>query len=204
MNAGAHGGETKDVLSRRAASIAPERSGRLLGARDGLFLSPFVGAGGRDLHASRVSGPAGRYGRNPSARWSGSLRRARPRSRSARKPAARPSRTRPGEKAWELIDKAGCRGLAVGDAQVSTMHCNFLINRGAATAARPRGAWRGSAPARARDEWGRAGMGDQAHRRQRRLRTARRRRSDSSLSACSDAVFRRPFAAITPRRLTRR
>lgn len=34
-----------------------------------------------------------------------------------------------------LIDKAGCRGLTVGDAEVSTMHCNFLINRGAATAA---------------------------------------------------------------------
>ena len=38
-------------------------------------------------------------------------------------------------KAWELIDRAGCRGLVVGDAQVSTMHCNFLINRGAASAA---------------------------------------------------------------------
>jgi UDP-N-acetylmuramate dehydrogenase len=41
----------------------------------------------------------------------------------------------PGCKAWELIDKAGCRGLAVGDAQVSELHCNFLINRGQATAA---------------------------------------------------------------------
>ena len=40
----------------------------------------------------------------------------------------------PGEKAWQLIDRAGCRGLVVGDAQVSEMHCNFLINRGAATA----------------------------------------------------------------------
>jgi UDP-N-acetylmuramate dehydrogenase len=41
----------------------------------------------------------------------------------------------PGHKAWELIDKAGCRGLAVGDAQVSKLHCNFLINRGKAAAA---------------------------------------------------------------------
>jgi UDP-N-acetylmuramate dehydrogenase len=41
----------------------------------------------------------------------------------------------PGQKAWELIDKAGCRGVAVGDAQVSELHCNFLINRGTATAA---------------------------------------------------------------------
>ncbi|MGP0091727.1 MAG: UDP-N-acetylmuramate dehydrogenase [Xanthobacteraceae bacterium] len=40
----------------------------------------------------------------------------------------------PGQKAWQLIDAAGCRGLVVGDAQVSEMHCNFLINRGGATA----------------------------------------------------------------------
>ena len=41
----------------------------------------------------------------------------------------------PGQKAWQLIDAAGCRGLRVGDAQVSAMHCNFLINLGKATAA---------------------------------------------------------------------
>ncbi|MDA0675649.1 MAG: UDP-N-acetylmuramate dehydrogenase [Proteobacteria bacterium] len=41
----------------------------------------------------------------------------------------------PGHKAWELIDRAGCRGLVLGDAQVSELHCNFLINRGRATAA---------------------------------------------------------------------
>jgi len=40
-----------------------------------------------------------------------------------------------GRKAWELIDAAGCRGLTVGDAQVSEHHCNFLINRGNASAA---------------------------------------------------------------------
>jgi UDP-N-acetylmuramate dehydrogenase len=41
----------------------------------------------------------------------------------------------PGHKSWELIDAAGCRGLKVGDAQVSEQHCNFLINLGHATAA---------------------------------------------------------------------
>jgi UDP-N-acetylmuramate dehydrogenase len=41
----------------------------------------------------------------------------------------------PGHKAWALIDAAGCRGLTVGGAQVSEMHCNFLINLGTATAA---------------------------------------------------------------------
>ena len=41
----------------------------------------------------------------------------------------------PGLFAWELIDKAGCRGLVRGDAQVSKKHCNFLVNLGGATAA---------------------------------------------------------------------
>ncbi len=41
----------------------------------------------------------------------------------------------PGHKAWQLIDAAGCRGLIVGGAQVSELHCNFLINLGNATAA---------------------------------------------------------------------
>jgi UDP-N-acetylmuramate dehydrogenase len=40
-----------------------------------------------------------------------------------------------GHKAWQLIDAAGCRSLRVGDAQVSEMHCNFLINLGNACAA---------------------------------------------------------------------
>ena len=40
----------------------------------------------------------------------------------------------PGKKAWELIDAAGCRGLMRGAAQVSPMHCNFLINTGEASA----------------------------------------------------------------------
>jgi UDP-N-acetylmuramate dehydrogenase len=39
----------------------------------------------------------------------------------------------PGNSAWKLIDAAGCRGLRIGGAQVSEMHCNFLINTGAAT-----------------------------------------------------------------------
>jgi UDP-N-acetylmuramate dehydrogenase len=41
----------------------------------------------------------------------------------------------PGRKAWQLIDAAGCRGLKIGGAQVSQMHCNFLINLGSASAA---------------------------------------------------------------------
>lgn len=39
----------------------------------------------------------------------------------------------PGSSAWKEIDKAGCRGLMIGGAQMSPMHCNFMINTGTAT-----------------------------------------------------------------------
>lgn len=39
-----------------------------------------------------------------------------------------------GYKAWKLVDEAGCRGLQIGDAQMSELHCNFMINLGNATA----------------------------------------------------------------------
>ena len=44
-------------------------------------------------------------------------------------------RNPPDMRAWELIEAAGCRGLRHGAAQVSEMHCNFLINTGGASAA---------------------------------------------------------------------
>jgi UDP-N-acetylmuramate dehydrogenase len=40
-----------------------------------------------------------------------------------------------GHKAWQLVDQAGCRGLLIGDAQVSEKHTNFLLNLGDATSA---------------------------------------------------------------------
>jgi UDP-N-acetylmuramate dehydrogenase len=63
---------------------------------------------------------------------------------AAEREASQPLRSRtggstfknpPGHKAWALIDAAGCRGLTIGDAQVSEKHCNFLLNLGKATAA---------------------------------------------------------------------
>ena len=38
-------------------------------------------------------------------------------------------------KSWQLIDGAGCRGLRMGGAMMSELHCNFMINTGTATAA---------------------------------------------------------------------
>jgi UDP-N-acetylmuramate dehydrogenase len=63
---------------------------------------------------------------------------------AAEREASQPLRSRtggstfknpPGHKAWTLIDSAGCRGLTIGDAQVSEKHCNFLLNLGNATSA---------------------------------------------------------------------
>jgi UDP-N-acetylmuramate dehydrogenase len=63
---------------------------------------------------------------------------------AAEREASQPLRSRtggstfknpPGAKAWQLIDEAGCRGLTIGEAQVSEKHCNFLLNLGSASAA---------------------------------------------------------------------
>ena len=70
--------------------------------------------------------------------------RARMEKLLADREASQPVKTRtggstfknpPGLNAWKLIDAAGCRGMLHGPAQVSPMHCNFLINTGEATAA---------------------------------------------------------------------
>lgn len=63
---------------------------------------------------------------------------------AAEREASQPLRSRtggstfknpPGDRAWRLVDAAGCRGLRLGGAQVSEKHTNFLINTGDATAA---------------------------------------------------------------------
>ncbi len=63
---------------------------------------------------------------------------------AAEREASQPLRSRtggstfknpPGQKAWQLVDAAGCRGLRIGGAQVSEKHTNFLINTGDATSA---------------------------------------------------------------------
>ena len=63
---------------------------------------------------------------------------------AAAREASQPLRTKtggstfknpPGQKAWQLVDEAGCRGLVLGEAQVSEKHTNFLINTGEASSA---------------------------------------------------------------------
>jgi UDP-N-acetylmuramate dehydrogenase len=133
MNAGAYGGELSQVL---IAAEAVDRKGEIrkvaastLGFTyrhntapvDWIFTSARLGAAPDDQLAI-----ARRIAEIDSARTE-----SQPRSRTGGSTFINP----PGHKAWELIDRAGCRGLRIGEAQVSEKHCNFLINLGAATAA---------------------------------------------------------------------
>ncbi|KRE00341.1 UDP-N-acetylenolpyruvoylglucosamine reductase [Bosea sp. Root381] len=134
MNAGAHGGETTDVLVEARGVTRAGDIVTLSHAEMGF--------------AYRSSGPA-----TQDIIFTSALFQGRPGDKAeiqaemdrvtAAREAAQPIKERtggstfknpPGGKAWQLIDAAGCRGLRVGGAQVSEMHCNFLINTGGATA----------------------------------------------------------------------
>ncbi len=132
MNAGANGGETKDVLI--------EASGV---GRDGARHT-FTNADMKFVYRNSGVDPSIIF---TAARFRGSITpaegiRARMAEVQNHRETAQPIREKtggstfknpPGQSAWKLIDAAGCRGLRVGGAQVSEMHCNFLINTGNAT-----------------------------------------------------------------------
>jgi UDP-N-acetylmuramate dehydrogenase len=133
MNAGANNGETKDVLIE-ATGISRD------GARH-----VFDNAAMKFVYRNSGVDPAIVF---TSARFRGTMAapekiRARMAEVQTHRETAQPIREKtggstfknpPGRSAWKLIDAAGCRGLRVGGAQVSEMHCNFLINNGSATA----------------------------------------------------------------------
>ncbi|MEJ0013411.1 MAG: UDP-N-acetylmuramate dehydrogenase [Bauldia sp.] len=133
MNAGASGGETKDRLIETNAIDRQGRRHTLANADMGFTYRH--SAAGDDLiftDAVYQGTPA-----DPAAI------KAEMDAVEAHREAAQPIREKtggstftnpPGKKAWQLIDAAGCRGLHVGGAMVSEMHCNFLINTGPATA----------------------------------------------------------------------
>jgi UDP-N-acetylmuramate dehydrogenase len=133
MNAGANGSETKDVLIE-ATGVG----------RDG-ERHTFTNAEMKFVYRNSGIDPSIIF---TSVRFQGKPStveaiRARMDEVQAHREAAQPIREKtggstfknpPGHSAWKLIDAAGCRGLRVGGAQVSDMHCNFLINTGEATA----------------------------------------------------------------------
>ena len=133
MNAGAYGGELSEVLisaealDRTGARHQVEAADMDFSYRhsavpaDWIFTSALLAAApGEQLVIAR------RIAEIDSARQD-----SQPRSRTGGSTFVNP----PGDKAWELIDRAGCRGLVMGGAQVSEKHCNFLINLGDASAA---------------------------------------------------------------------
>jgi UDP-N-acetylmuramate dehydrogenase len=134
MNGGAYGRETKDAL---VEARAVDRQGRIhvLTSSDMHYTYRHCGAPEDYIFTQAVfSGERG----DPAAiaaemdKITESREATQPiKSRTGGSTFKNP----PGHKAWQLIDAAGCRGLRVGDAQVSEMHCNFLINLGNARAA---------------------------------------------------------------------
>jgi len=134
MNGGAYGGETKDVLVE-ARGVDRKGNVAVLPTADMHYAYRHCGAPEDVIFTSALFA-----GRSGDAQKIAAEMETITESREATQPVK--SRTGgstfknpPGKKAWQLIDAAGCRGLVVGDAQVSEMHCNFLINRGQASAA---------------------------------------------------------------------
>jgi UDP-N-acetylmuramate dehydrogenase len=133
MNGGAYGGETKDVLIE---ARGVDRAGRVkvFANADMRYSYRHCGAPEDVIFTQALfQGRSGEPGEIAAemAKITESREATQPvKSRTGGSTFKNP----PGRKAWQLIDAAGCRGLVVGDAQVSEMHCNFLINRGHASA----------------------------------------------------------------------
>jgi UDP-N-acetylmuramate dehydrogenase len=134
MNGGAYGGETRDILVEargvdRAGNVKVfsnadmHYSYRHCGAPEDVIFTQALFAG-RPGDAARI---AAEMDKITSSREATQPIKSRTGGSTFKNP--------PGHKAWQLIDAAGCRGFAIGDAQVSEMHCNFLINLGNARAA---------------------------------------------------------------------
>lgn len=138
MNAGAYEQETKDILNE---AIAYDRDGarHVLRNADMKFAYRHCGAGEALIFTQatfegRADDPAAIEARMKS------IMERREKSQPIREKTGGSTFANPdpsvsgGRKAWQLIDQIGGRGRVVGDAQVSEQHCNFMINRGKATA----------------------------------------------------------------------
>ena len=134
MNGGAYGRETKDAL---IAARAVDRAGRVheLTNADMHYSYRHCGAP-EDFIFSEATFEGAPGDRAAIAAEMDKITESREATQPIKsRTGGSTFKNPPGRKAWQLIDAAGCRGLIVGDAQVSELHCNFLINLGTATAA---------------------------------------------------------------------
>ncbi len=133
MNAGAYGRETKDIL-RDATFLDAEGKKHTLTV-DELAFSYRHATFPNDWICTAATFRGQKGDRDEIAKRMAEIQDQRATSQPIRsRTGGSTFKNPPGEKAWQLIDRAGCRGLVVGDAMVSQQHCNFLINRGEATA----------------------------------------------------------------------
>jgi UDP-N-acetylmuramate dehydrogenase len=132
MNAGAYGGETKDVLIE-ARGVDRQGKLRTFANADMRYTYRHSGAPEDVIFTQALF--QGRAG-DPAAIGAAmaDIAEKRKASQPPNKTCGSTFKNPPGKKAWQLIDAAGCRGLTVGAAQVSDLHCNFLINLGGASA----------------------------------------------------------------------
>jgi UDP-N-acetylmuramate dehydrogenase len=134
MNGGAYEGETKDVL---VEARAVDRQGRIhrLGNADMHYTYRHCGAP-EDFIFTQATFKGTSGDRAAIAAEMDKITESREATQPIKsRTGGSTFKNPPGGKAWQLIDAAGCRGLVVGGAQVSELHCNFLINLGTATAA---------------------------------------------------------------------
>ena len=133
MNAGAHGGETREVLVE-ARSV--DQAGRVrIFSTDEMGFSYRHCSAPNDIIFTRALFQGRRGERAAIVAEMARVTAAREAAQPIReKTGGSTFKNPPGDKAWRLIDAAGCRGLRIGGAEVSRMHCNFLINTGEATA----------------------------------------------------------------------
>ena len=134
MNGGAYGHETKDAL---VEARAVDRQGRVHVLRNSDMAYSYRHCGAPDDYVFTQALLAGQRGdRDVIAAEMARITESRGATQPIKaRTGGSTFKNPPGHKAWQLIDAAGCRGLRIGDAQVSEMHCNFLINLGNATAA---------------------------------------------------------------------
>jgi UDP-N-acetylmuramate dehydrogenase len=133
MNGGAYGGETKDVLIE-STGIDRQGNTRTYSNTDMGFSYRHCGVPEDVIFTSALlQGQAG----DPEkiAAEMADIKAKREASQPRNRTGGSTFKNPPGHNAWKLIDEAGCRGLIIGGAQVSELHCNFLINLGDATAA---------------------------------------------------------------------
>ena len=134
MNGGAYGRETCDILTECEVVLRSGERRMLSNAELGYTYRHSELPGGAIVVSATFAGHHGA----PAAIQAEMDRIAQSREES------QPLRSKTGgstfknplpQKAWQVIDSSGCRGLTMGGAQVSEKHCNFLLNLGSATSA---------------------------------------------------------------------